>query len=56
MTICCQLGDVETRGAPIRAQAASLRPGTRPSSAMWLLPATCWGRRRLIGLPRDHHP
>ena len=29
MTICGQLGDVETHSAPIRAQAASLRPGTR---------------------------
>jgi hypothetical protein len=56
MTICCQLSETDSHSSLIRAQAASLRPDTRPSSAMWLVPATCWGRRRLIGLPRDHHP
>jgi hypothetical protein len=28
MPICCQLGDVETRNAPIRAQAAPGQPST----------------------------
>jgi hypothetical protein len=56
MTICCQLSDIGTHGAPIRAQAAPLRPGTRPLAAMWLLLAACWGRQRLVSLPRDHHP
>jgi hypothetical protein len=35
MTICCQLGDVDMARASIRAQAASLRPSSHPSSATW---------------------
>jgi hypothetical protein len=56
MTICCQLSDIGTHGAPIRAHAAPLRPGTSPPAAMWLLLAACWGQQRLVSLPRDHHP